>query len=334
MNYNVLGLLIQQVSGQRYEDYILEHIFAPVGMKHSYASLQSARAGGATSGYYPFLGIPLLYDNFMPYSRATLPSAGLWSSASDMSHYLIAHLNGGEYDGVSMLSAESVTKLHQPGYMFDDVQGYAMGWTNNKGFMTPEFLEPLNTELKNYGPLTVLFHEGGWAGYKSMAFLIPEVNYGTILLMNSSDPTVESAFRYFAWDVTLIATGGDAQYFPPSEDFIVRYSRWIFATLVVLLAIGLAWAYRAASKTRRAAPASRALLPSAGLVLLMLALNAYIHLKLLHDNNATLPFLIRFAPDLGLFTLLIALLSLGIGAAFIVLAWNVSARRRTVNRPE
>ena len=336
LNYNVLGLLIQQVSGQRYEDYITEHIFAPLGMQHSYTSLQAAMAGGAASGYYPFFGIPLLYDNFMPYSRATLPSAGLWSSASDMSHYLIAHLNGGQYEGGSVLSAENITKLHQPGYMFDDVQGYAMGWTTNKGFMTPELLEPLDTELKNYGTLTVLFHEGDWADYKSMAFLIPELKYGAILLMNSNDHTVTSAFRYFAWDVTLIATGGDAQYFPPSEDFVVHYSRWIFAALVLLLAAGLVWATRAARKPRRAVPASasRAVMPSAALLLLVLTLNAYIHLKLLPNNNATLPVLIKNGPDLALLVLLIALLSLGIAAACIVLGWNALARRTTVSRPE
>jgi hypothetical protein len=210
-----------------------------------------------------------------------------------------------------------------------------MGWTNNKGFMPPELLEPLSTELKNYGPLTVLFHEGDWANYKSMAFLIPELKYGAILLMNSNDHTVTSAFRFFAWDVTLIATGGDAQYFPPAEDLVVRYSRWIFAALVLLLAAGLGWASRTANKTRRAAPASRAVLPAAGLLLLLiLALNGYVFLKLLPDNNATLPVLIKNGPDLAILVLLIGLLSLGIGAAWIVLARNVWARRGIVNRPE
>jgi hypothetical protein len=61
----------------------------------------------------------------------------------------------------------------------------------------------------------VLFHEGDWVNYKSMVFLIPEVDYGVILLMNSNDPAIPSAFRFFAWDVTLIATGADAQYYPP-----------------------------------------------------------------------------------------------------------------------
>ena len=36
-------------------------------------------------------------------------------------------------------------------------------------------------------------------GYKSVAFLVPELEYGQLLLMNSNDPTVTSALRFFAW---------------------------------------------------------------------------------------------------------------------------------------
>lgn len=315
LNYAVLGLLIQQVSGQRYEEYIQDHIFTPLEMDHSYTSMSAARAGGAASGYYPFFGIPVVYDKSMAYSRATLPAGGLWSSASDMSRYLIAYLNGGRYDETTLLSAASIDTLHQPGYMFNNEQGYAMGWTVNYGFMTPELLEPLDTELKDYGKLTVLFHEGDWTNYKSMAFLIPEIDYGVILLMNTNDPTITSGFRFFAWDVTLIATGGEPQYFPPAEDFIVRSSRWIFGALSLLLAAGLLRSFRTLKKIQQGRSGSNAstrtvLFQAAIPILIVVALNGYIFLKLLPENGANLRTLFGFAPDLGILVLLILLLSI------------------------
>jgi CubicO group peptidase (beta-lactamase class C family) len=59
-----------------------------------------------TRGYYPFFGITTAYDHLMPYSRIVKPSAGLFSSAEDLTHYLIAHLNQGQYQGNSILSSK------------------------------------------------------------------------------------------------------------------------------------------------------------------------------------------------------------------------------------
>jgi CubicO group peptidase (beta-lactamase class C family) len=151
LNYNVLGLLIQEISGQTYESYIEDFIFAPLGMSRSYTSLTAARAGGAASGYYPFFGFPLNFDRRMPYTRATLPAGGLWSTAADMSRYMIALLNEGSTSGGFILTPQNVARLFEPGFMFDETQGYAMGWTNNNGFMPAEQLVELGSSLQDMG---------------------------------------------------------------------------------------------------------------------------------------------------------------------------------------
>jgi CubicO group peptidase (beta-lactamase class C family) len=43
MNYNLLGLIIEAASGESYEDYIQNHIFAPLQMTHSYTSRPEAK---------------------------------------------------------------------------------------------------------------------------------------------------------------------------------------------------------------------------------------------------------------------------------------------------
>lgn len=37
-NFATLGMLVQAVSGQSYEDYLVKHIFTPLDMRHSYVS--------------------------------------------------------------------------------------------------------------------------------------------------------------------------------------------------------------------------------------------------------------------------------------------------------
>lgn len=304
INYSVLGLLIQKVSGQRYEDYIQQNIFDPLEMKNSHTSLASARQGNAASGYYPFFGIPLVYDQFMPYSTATLPAAGLWSSAADMSHYMIAHLEDGRFGSAGLLSAAEMDKLHAPGSEIFAGFHYAMGWYRAPGFLDRDFLNTFSTEIKQYDDMAVLWHEGGWWNYRSIALMLPELSYGVVILMNTNDRTVESVFKNIAWDVTLIATGADPYYFQPEEDFLVRNSLAIFSGMAVILLVGLLWSLL---RRKGPKPAWLDLIPLA----VSLGLLAYLHLKLLPDNAANLWVLLRGAPDLGILISLVTLLAAG-----------------------
>jgi hypothetical protein len=79
--------------------------------------------------------------------------------------------------------------------------------------------------------------------------MIPDLKLGVVILMNTNNPAVMSALNNTAWDVTLIATGREAQYFDPSEDFMMRYSRWIFSGITLLLVFGLIATLRILKKT-------------------------------------------------------------------------------------
>jgi hypothetical protein len=291
--------------------------------------MSAARQAGAASGYYPFLGIPLVYDRYMTLSRGNLPSGGLWSSASDMGRYLIAHLNGGRYGDVSLLSAASTTALHQPGHMHNAKRGYAMGWGINHEFLPREYLETLETDLKDYDRLTILYHDGDNVNYRSIAFLIPQLEYDVVILMNTNNPAVMSALNYLAWDVTLLATGGEAQYFGPSEDFMMRYSRWIFGGITLLLVFGLIGSLRLLKKidkgntTKRPNILLRVALP----IILSIVLIGVIFFIILPENQMTLPTLFIITPDLGILALLILLLSVSWSVTSAILLRFIWARR-------
>lgn len=53
-NYNLLALVLEKVTGERYENYLRDHIFGPVGMQDSGADGDALRLiQSAASGYYP-----------------------------------------------------------------------------------------------------------------------------------------------------------------------------------------------------------------------------------------------------------------------------------------
>ena len=62
-NSVVLGLIVQTVSGQAYETYIQQHVFSPLDMQHSYASIKQARSNGLAQGYQWALGVPVPADD-------------------------------------------------------------------------------------------------------------------------------------------------------------------------------------------------------------------------------------------------------------------------------
>ena len=57
-NYETLGLIVQTVSHQLYEEYVQEHIFGPLDIRNSFLSQQKASQHEMASGYRWWFGIP------------------------------------------------------------------------------------------------------------------------------------------------------------------------------------------------------------------------------------------------------------------------------------
>ena len=108
----VAGYIVERVSGQRFEDYVRQHIFAPLDMQHS---TNDQPVQGALA--------PLMASSYMTASSGEakafevvnpVPAGGMSSTAIDMSHFMIAQLEGGRYNGASILSPATVALMHSP----------------------------------------------------------------------------------------------------------------------------------------------------------------------------------------------------------------------------
>ena len=92
-NYQVLGLVIEQASGEPFDAYMRDHIFTPLGMSNTVTNPQSASELAQGNGM--LFGLP--FPRSQAFRPAGLPSGYLISTAEDLAHLMIAELNQGRY---------------------------------------------------------------------------------------------------------------------------------------------------------------------------------------------------------------------------------------------
>jgi len=142
------GLIVQRVSGEKFEDYIDKHILAPANMKHSSmaqplpAHLAPLMSKGYVSSREPA-------QDFEVVNHA--PAGSLTASGADMGRFMIALLNQGEGPGGRILKPESLAQMWKPQYRPLPGQELAMGLgfyeQNRNGY-----------RIMGHGGDTTLFH--------------------------------------------------------------------------------------------------------------------------------------------------------------------------------
>ena len=223
LGYQVLGLLIEQVSGQPYADYMQEHVFSPLEMNNTYASLKQAQEHGLASGYRYWLGFPLPAN--LPPDLGGVPSGSgaTSSSVEDMAHFLIAELSGGRYGDRQLLSAQGMAEIQRPvAPKGQSDEFYAMDW----GVM-------------KINGMQILAKSGDLANYKSLLILIPDGKWGLVMLINAN-----SIWASFLGDTRIpgiaigaasLLAGQKPQIFPASKVPLV-----IAGVLVLIICLQLA----------------------------------------------------------------------------------------------
>ncbi|HWO53674.1 MAG TPA: serine hydrolase domain-containing protein [Paenibacillus cookii] len=117
-NYQLLALLVERVSGQRFSDYLHDHVFGPLGMKDTFnvSATEQINANPAIpAGHYVLLGKPVAKEEPSWFIGGP---AGVVSTAEDMAQWMRA-----QYDA-KLLSPGLLKQYHAAGE-----QGpYGMGW--------------------------------------------------------------------------------------------------------------------------------------------------------------------------------------------------------------
>ena len=105
------GYIVQRVSGVPFEEYVAKNIFEPLGMQHStfLQPLPPSLAPLMSKGYRLATEKPKPFEII-----GAVPAGSASTSADDISHFMLAHLEGGAWNGARILKPETVDLMHSP----------------------------------------------------------------------------------------------------------------------------------------------------------------------------------------------------------------------------
>ena len=121
LNYDVLGCVIEVISGMNLNDFLTKNIFEPVGMTDTYFNVPAAKAKRLAAVYtedslrhvIPYDKEKSGIDPKYPLVQKTYFSGGadLTSTAFDYAQFLQMLLNGGTYNGHEILAPRTVEMM-------------------------------------------------------------------------------------------------------------------------------------------------------------------------------------------------------------------------------
>jgi len=106
---SLAGYIVQRLSGEPFDAYIEKHIFVPLEMDHSTfrQPLPAELAPSMSKGYRAASGDAGGFEIIGP-----APAGSLASPGEEMAHFMIAHLQNGEYHGKRILSTATAEMMH------------------------------------------------------------------------------------------------------------------------------------------------------------------------------------------------------------------------------
>ena len=123
------GLIVEQVSGTPFNEYIAKHIFEPLDMQ--FATVQEP----VPPKLLPYVGTGYKQENGAPVAQkfevigGFRPAGSGAASALDMTHFMIAHLNDGRYEDRQILAPNTAQKMHATAFRLDPrFAGMALGF--------------------------------------------------------------------------------------------------------------------------------------------------------------------------------------------------------------
>ena len=175
-NYSttLIGIIVEDITGQPLDDYIQENIFDPLGMSNSELNISTSPSENQAKSYvfYPNGEAEAVqYFNIHPFFSAV---GAITTTAEDMAKYMIAQLDEGRGETSPLkISPEIFQLLHgRMASNHPDTQGFGMI------FMTDTW-----GTVKGYG------HGGDYPGFHSIMWMLPDQNVGIFFSLMAEYPS-------------------------------------------------------------------------------------------------------------------------------------------------
>lgn len=170
-SFLLLGMIVENVSGEPFETYMQQHIFKPLGMDNSSFVLNDKFKDQLATAYDAVHNPLDLYT----LSPTPMPQGGMLSTAEDIGNFMIAFLNDGVKDNERILKESTVKSMEQyrssiHPVLPDTTYGFEAAFQLPGAGSSP----------------AIITKAGDLIGFSSYLFLIPEQNTGVFLTYNQS----------------------------------------------------------------------------------------------------------------------------------------------------
>lgn len=211
VNYDILGLIIEEITGQSYEEYIKQNILTPLGLTHTYLFKKDVEeAGLLASGYKITRFSPMAYK--APIYRGNTPAGYIYSNSVDMERWLriqmgLIHVDEQYKRIIDKSHIGDITVNSTNDYL------YGGGWSVNiKG-----------NDIR---------HGGSNPTYSSMIIMKPENELGICVLSNLNT----NAADYLAENILNIMEGNKVDKYKKDSYLILDMLFTIISIVSVLIA--------------------------------------------------------------------------------------------------
>ena len=179
IGYAILGAALSRDAGQSYTDYVQEHIFAPLEMRHTRFEPDEHMVPALAKGYVLHNGVA---DPKQPAEELRngrgykVPNGAVFTTVSDMARFVSFEMG---YGPESVLTKKSLRESQAQ--MFWAEEDAAMGYG-------------LGLMLVRKGKTVALGHGGEVAGFLAGAYFNPASHLGIIFLRNTDGQRFEPQF--------------------------------------------------------------------------------------------------------------------------------------------
>ncbi|MBH5320358.1 serine hydrolase [Paenibacillus sp. GSMTC-2017] len=177
------GYIMQQVEDQPFEQLIDEKIFRPLGMENSDFRMSEKMKEKLATGYTATKEPHPDYEVY----PTIMPSGGMFSTSTDISKFMFAHLNGGKFGNERILKEDTVKDMHKT-----RISSHPELPNMTYGFEM-FYRESFNGEY-------VIAKGGDLPGYHSWMWMLPDRKVGGFVVLNSdvdSTPIISGLFKAF-----------------------------------------------------------------------------------------------------------------------------------------
>jgi len=196
MMFAAAGYLIQLQSGKTWEDFVRERIFQPRGMNasvYSVADLLKQDDHGV-----PFTEKRDTFELYqIPYYEDTAgmaPCGAIISNVQEMSHWLVALMNEGKYEGKQVLPANALKATLEPAMALPNTLAETRGYWEvlNAAY-------GMGRDTASYRGHLLTYHGGDLDGFHSQVSFMPRERIGVIVFVIGDH--CSSLYNIVSWNV-------------------------------------------------------------------------------------------------------------------------------------